>query len=82
MKAIRATNTPVKGESVLTQENFGGLGKTYFAKAHQVSILNVEGVLSLRVPQRMSQVRTETIKFKLIISSISPQCPKIIHPTE
>lgn len=30
----------------------------------------------------MSQVRTETIKFKLIISSISPQCPKIIHPTE
>lgn len=34
MKAIRATNTPVKGESVLTQENFGGLGKTYFAKAH------------------------------------------------
>lgn len=26
--------------------------------------------------------RTETIKFKLIISSISPQCQKIIHPTE
>lgn len=91
MKAIRATNTPVKGESVLNQENFGGLGKTYFAKAHWRAVswrdslgkyLNVEGVLSLRVPQRMSQVRTETIKFKSIISSISPQCPKIIHPTD
>lgn len=34
MKAIRAANTPVTGGSVLTQENFGGLGKAYFAKAH------------------------------------------------